>query len=213
MLRPGGVRPRRCRQGRALDLRHGHGRGSGLHRRRGHRGGRRRGSGPGPQRASGARPHSGGGFNADARPEWTGERFRRAPGRHSRRPAGDLHITHRRCRRDAVAHRAQLQGGRGGPASRQSGRRAPAHADRDAAGGSEGRAGGETRPHSRQGRRTGGRPAAGGERVHTVRPGDTLWRIARLHEVELERLLAHNELSADDKIFPGDRIRIPSGGR
>lgn len=66
---------------------------------------------------------------------------------------------------------------------------------------------------ARDGGRTDGPAHAGGERVHTVRPGDTLWRIARLHEVELERLLAHNELSADDKIFPGDRIRIPPGGR
>ena len=78
------------------------------------------------------------------------------------------------------------------------------------------RAGPVARPASTAARdraRTDGPPHAGGERVHTVKRGDTLWRIARMHEVELERLLAHNELSADDTIFPGDRIRIPSGSR
>ncbi len=51
----------------------------------------------------------------------------------------------------------------------------------------------------------------GGERVHTVKRGDTLWRIARLYEVELDRLLAHNRLEADVTIWPGDEIRIPPG--
>ena len=54
---------------------------------------------------------------------------------------------------------------------------------------------------------------AGGERVHTVKRGDTLWRIARLYEVELQRLLAHNEIGADTTIRPGDEIRIPPGNR
>lgn len=55
-------------------------------------------------------------------------------------------------------------------------------------------------------------PPAGSQRIHKVRRGDTLWRIARLYEVELERLLAHNDLTADTTIRPGDEIRIPPGG-
>ena len=53
----------------------------------------------------------------------------------------------------------------------------------------------------------------GRERVHMVKRGDTLWRIARLYEVELDRLLAHNRLEADATIWPGDEIRIPRGSR
>ena len=55
-------------------------------------------------------------------------------------------------------------------------------------------------------------PPADSEKVHRVKRGDTLWRIARLYEVELERLLAHNDLEADTTIRPGDEIRIPPGG-
>ncbi len=55
-------------------------------------------------------------------------------------------------------------------------------------------------------------PPADSERVYRVKRGDTLWLIARLYEVELERLLAHNGLEAGTTIRPGDEIRIPPGG-
>ena len=55
-------------------------------------------------------------------------------------------------------------------------------------------------------------PSPESEQVHTVKRGDTLWLIARLYDVELERLLAHNEMAADATIQPGDEIRIPPGG-
>ena len=77
------------------------------------------------------------------------------------------------------------------------------------------RAGSAPKPASGDGdageRRVNARPAEG-ERVHTVEHGDTMWRIARLYDVELDRLLAHNNLDADETIRPGDEIRIPRGG-
>ena len=56
-------------------------------------------------------------------------------------------------------------------------------------------------------------PSTGSEHLHTVKRGDTLWLIARLYGVELERLLAHNEMTADATIQPGDEIRIPLDNR
>ncbi len=45
--------------------------------------------------------------------------------------------------------------------------------------------------------------------VHRVRRGETLFRIARLYGVPLERLLEYNGLSADAPIRPGDVLKIP----
>lgn len=43
--------------------------------------------------------------------------------------------------------------------------------------------------------------------------GDTLWDIARAHNVSLDELIAANPHVANpDLIFPGDRITIPTGG-
>ncbi|MCS7311760.1 MAG: LysM peptidoglycan-binding domain-containing protein [Acidobacteria bacterium] len=50
---------------------------------------------------------------------------------------------------------------------------------------------------------------ASGAVVHQVRPGETLFRIARLYGVPLERLLEYNGLSSDAPIRPGDVLRIP----
>lgn len=56
-------------------------------------------------------------------------------------------------------------------------------------------------------------PARQREIIHTVKRGDSLWLIARLHGVEPERLRAYNGLPVGAAIQPGDRIRIPSLGR
>jgi len=45
--------------------------------------------------------------------------------------------------------------------------------------------------------------------IHRVRRGETLFRIARLYGVPLERLLEYNGLSAGDPIRPGDVLKIP----
>ncbi|MGQ9558619.1 MAG: L,D-transpeptidase family protein [Desulfurispora sp.] len=50
-------------------------------------------------------------------------------------------------------------------------------------------------------------PAA--ERYHLVRPGDTLWLIARRYGVKLEQLLALNQLASPHLIYPGQQIRLP----
>jgi membrane-bound lytic murein transglycosylase D len=44
--------------------------------------------------------------------------------------------------------------------------------------------------------------------VHLVRPGDTIWGIARRYHVAAADLLAWNSLSEDSLIRPGDRIQI-----
>lgn len=60
--------------------------------------------------------------------------------------------------------------------------------------------------------RSGAPPAREGERVHIVRRGDSLWLIAKLHGVALERLRSYNGLAADAVIRPGEEIRIPPKG-
>ena len=48
------------------------------------------------------------------------------------------------------------------------------------------------------------------DRIHIVRRGDTLGRIAGVYGVRLSALLTHNGLSKASVIRPGQRIRIPS---
>lgn len=52
--------------------------------------------------------------------------------------------------------------------------------------------------------------AAAGESgtVYTVRPGDSLFRIARTYRITVEDLLEMNGLSPDGRIYPGQEIRI-----
>lgn len=51
--------------------------------------------------------------------------------------------------------------------------------------------------------------APSSERYHIVRPGDTLWLIARRYGVKLEQLLALNQLNSPHLIYPGQKIRLP----
>lgn len=46
------------------------------------------------------------------------------------------------------------------------------------------------------------------DRVVVVQPGQTLSQIAAEHGVSLERLLALNDISDPDRIYPGQRIRV-----
>jgi uncharacterized YkwD family protein len=53
--------------------------------------------------------------------------------------------------------------------------------------------------------------AAGG--TYVVKPGDTLWKIAKTHNLALSELLAHNpNLQKPGSIVPNQVIRIPSVG-
>lgn len=50
---------------------------------------------------------------------------------------------------------------------------------------------------------------SGGEVVHVVARGESLWLIARLYGVELVRLRVHNRIGEGGQVNPGDSIRIP----
>ncbi|HEX6941060.1 MAG TPA: LysM peptidoglycan-binding domain-containing protein [Longimicrobiales bacterium] len=66
-------------------------------------------------------------------------------------------------------------------------------------------------PHTvRAGRRLIVRLSTGGRRttVYTVRPGDSLWSIARRHGTTVQRLLEWNDLEEDAILRPGDRVKV-----
>ena len=65
--------------------------------------------------------------------------------------------------------------------------------------------------HAGQRLRVWGDPAEVAARVHVVRSGETLIRIAVSYGVALADLLLHNRLSEKAVIFPGQQILIPSG--
>ena len=51
--------------------------------------------------------------------------------------------------------------------------------------------------------------AARSATTHTVSRGDTLWAIARAHDVSLATLLRANDLTSSAIIYPGEKLRIP----
>ena len=53
-------------------------------------------------------------------------------------------------------------------------------------------------------------PPAGGDAVHVVRKGETLFRIATAYGISLSRLLEVNGLKVSTTIHPGQEIRIPA---
>lgn len=51
--------------------------------------------------------------------------------------------------------------------------------------------------------------SAGSVKVYYVHKGDTLWKISRIHNLDVRTLLAHNKLKDPNLIRPGQRIEIP----
>ena len=49
--------------------------------------------------------------------------------------------------------------------------------------------------------------------AYTVRPGDTLWSVARSYRLPIQRILELNNLAAHNVIFPGQKILIPGKAR
>lgn len=47
--------------------------------------------------------------------------------------------------------------------------------------------------------------------TYRVRPGDTLWDIARAHDTTVDAIVNANHLDDDDAIQPGQRLLIPDG--
>jgi membrane-bound lytic murein transglycosylase D len=48
--------------------------------------------------------------------------------------------------------------------------------------------------------------------IYTVRPGDTLWAIARHYGTTPERLAAGNSRALDDLLKPGETLKVPGAG-
>lgn len=46
--------------------------------------------------------------------------------------------------------------------------------------------------------------------VYSVRPGDSLWRIARRHDVSVETICRASARARTQKIYPGDKLIIPA---
>ena len=51
--------------------------------------------------------------------------------------------------------------------------------------------------------------SAGSVKVYYVHKGDTLWKISRIHNLDVRTLLTHNKLKDPNIIRPGQRIEIP----
>mgnify|MGYP000153248846 CR=1 FL=1 len=65
-------------------------------------------------------------------------------------------------------------------------------------------------PHALRAGQTLTIPGVNGPQRHRVSPGETLWDIARLHDLPLARIVAHNALEDADSIRPGQLLEIPN---
>ena len=49
--------------------------------------------------------------------------------------------------------------------------------------------------------------------VYTVEPGDTLWGIAQFFGVTVNDIARYNGLAFPDRIYPGQKLKIPFGNK
>ena len=52
----------------------------------------------------------------------------------------------------------------------------------------------------------------GNEIIYVVKEGDTLWGIAKKHNVTIDEIKSWNSLNGGDRIYPSDRLRLRVGG-
>ena len=50
-----------------------------------------------------------------------------------------------------------------------------------------------------------------GGKIHVVVKGDTIWKISRMYNVDMQAILLANNLRYPDVIYPGQRLVIPDG--
>jgi LysM repeat protein len=46
--------------------------------------------------------------------------------------------------------------------------------------------------------------------IHTVGPGETMWRISKIYDVKIEQIMRANNLRKGDKLVMGQRLTIPN---
>jgi LysM repeat protein len=50
------------------------------------------------------------------------------------------------------------------------------------------------------------------KKVHIVKPGDSLWDIATKYRISVEELAHLNNMTLNDPIYPGQRLRVAPEG-
>lgn len=48
-----------------------------------------------------------------------------------------------------------------------------------------------------------------GQKTYTIRPGDSIWKIAQKYNVSMHELIAANNISNPDQLYPGQVIIVP----
>jgi LysM repeat protein len=52
-------------------------------------------------------------------------------------------------------------------------------------------------------------PVSQAEKYHTIEQGDSFWSISQKYNVDIDRLLAVNNMTKNSKLLPGKKILLP----